>query len=130
MSVPRFWREFGARYNLIGCKCNKCGNIMFPPRELCSKCRAVELEPFQLRGEGEIITYTTTHVPQEGFEHQVPYHLAIIELIDGPRLTTEIIDSKGDDIKIGAKVKSCFRRIGEDGETGLIYYGYKFKIVK
>ncbi|MFH1425060.1 MAG: Zn-ribbon domain-containing OB-fold protein [archaeon] len=130
MSVPRFWREIGARYNLIGNKCNKCGHVMFPPREACSKCKSIQIEPFQLKGEGEIITHTTIHVPQEGFEHQIPYELAIIELVDGPRITAEIVDSNPAHIKIGAKVKSCFRRIGEDGAAGMIYYGYKFKLIK
>jgi uncharacterized OB-fold protein len=28
------------------------------------------------------------------------------------------------------KVENTFRRIQEDGYTGAIYYGYKFKLVK
>ena len=42
-------------------------------------------------------------------------------------LTTQIVDCEIDDVKIGMMLKSVFRKIQEDGEAGLIHYGYKFK---
>jgi len=130
MSVSRFWRRLPARYNLIGTKCKKCSHIMFPPRPACQKCLSIQLADYKLKPEGKIISHTTVHIPQTGFEYEVPYVLAIIELDEGPRLTAEIVEAKEEDIKIGSKVKTCFRRIGEKGKAGMIYYGYKFKLVK
>jgi hypothetical protein len=131
MSIPRFWRSVQSRYNLIGIKCLNCGEVYFPPRNLCPKCRRLsKLEKIKLNGRGEILTYTIIHTAPEGFERQTPYIMAIVKLDDGPKLTTQIVDCELDEVEIGMRVKSVFRRIREDGEAGLIYYGYKFKPIK
>lgn len=84
-----------------------------------------ELESFKFKGTGEIVTYTLIHTAAEGFENQAPYTLAVIKLDEGPQLTSQVI---GDSEKmyIGMRVKSVFRKLGEDGDRGMIYYGTKF----
>lgn len=129
-SVARFWREIPHRYNLIGNKCTICGRVFFPPRESCPYCRRKSLgkmQEIQLSGKGKIITYTIIHSSTEDFEDQVPYPIAIVELDEGPRVTTQIVDCKPEDVKIDMRVESTFRKIQQDGSTGAIYYGYKFK---
>ncbi|MEE9474571.1 MAG: Zn-ribbon domain-containing OB-fold protein [Candidatus Hydrothermarchaeaceae archaeon] len=127
-NIPRFWRNLESRYNLIGTKCLKCEEIYFPPRRFCPKCRRLSrLEKFKLEGKGEIVTYTVIHTPMQGFEEQIPYILAIVKLSDGPMITTQIADCEIGEVEVGMKVKSVFRKIQEDGEAGLIHYGYKFK---
>ena len=131
--VARFWREIPQRYNIIGNKCGSCERIFFPPREACPHCRRKsfgKMEDIKLRGKGEIVTYTIIHVGPEAFKEQVPYPIAIIKLEDGPQITAQIVDCNIDEVKIGMKVENTFRRIQEDGYTGAIYYGYKFKLVK
>ena len=81
----------------------------------------------KLSGKGEVVTFTIIHVAPENFEEQVPYPVAIIKLDEGPHLTAQIVDCPVEDVKIGMRVESTFRRIQEDGYTGAIYYGYKFK---
>ncbi len=128
MSIPRFWRNIQSRYNLIGTKCSNCNEIYFPPRNLCPKCRRMsKIEKFKLQGRGEVVTYTVIHSASEGFDDQTPYIMAIVKLDEGPRLTTQIVDCGLDEIKIGMRVESVFRKIQEDGEAGLIHYGFKFK---
>ena len=80
----------------------------------------------KLSGLGEVVTYTVVRVPPEGFEREAPYVVAIIRLEEGPRITAQIVDCKPKDVKIGTKVKSVFRRVGGEGASGAIYYGYKF----
>ena len=129
-NVARFWREIPQRYNLIGNKCTVCNKVFFPPRESCPKCRRKsigKIVDLNLKGIGEIVSYTIIHVAPEDFEKQVPYPIAIIQLEEGPRVTAQIVDCEIDDVKIGMKVESTFRRIQEDGYIGAIYYGYKFK---
>lgn len=128
--VARFWREIPQRYNLIGNKCGSCARVFFPPRESCPYCRRKsigKMQDLKFSGKGEIVTYTIIHAGPENFKKQVPYPIAIIKLEEGPQLTAQIVDCDIDDVKIGMKVKSTFRRIQEDGYTGAIYYGYKFK---
>ena len=128
--VARFWREIPQRYSLIGNKCSSCNKIFFPPKEACPYCRRKsigKMQELKLFGKGEIITYTIIHVAPEEFEKQVPYIIAIIKLNEGPNITAQIVDCDLDIIKIGMKVEQTFRKIQEDGYTGAIHYGYKFR---
>ena len=130
MGVARFWRKQPARYGLVGGKCSKCSALFFPPREVCRKCKSLHLEPHKFIGKGEVVTYSIIRVGATGFEAMTPYVLAIIKLQEGPQLTSQIVDCEPESVKIGDKVEMVFRRISEDGKTGAIYYGYKFKPAK
>lgn len=128
MSIPRFWRNIKSRYNLIGTRCLNCDSTYFPPRNFCPKCRRrSKLEELKFKGTGEVVTYTIIHSPPEGFDTQAPYIMAIVKLDEGPNLTTQIVDCGLDEIHIGMRVEKVFRKIQEDGDAGLIHYGFKFK---
>ena len=88
-----------------------------------------KLEPYKLKPRGKVISYTVVHVAAEGFEDQVPYVLAIVELEDGPRITAQVTDCGPDEVRIGDEVEIVFRRMGQEGEEGVLYYGYKCKKV-
>jgi len=88
------------------------------------------MQKLKLSGKGEIVTYSIIHVGPEDFEEQVPYPVAVIQLEEGPKITAQIVDCSLDDLHIGMKVESEFRKIQQDGSTGAIYYGYKFRPVK
>lgn len=128
--VSRFWREIQQRYNLMGNNCGSCDRVYFPPREACPYCRREsmgKMKDLKLSGKGEILSYTIIHVGSDDFEEQVPYPVAIIQLDEGPKLTAQIVDCSFEQLHIGMRVESEFRKIQQDGSTGAIYYGYKFK---
>ena len=130
MAIPRFWREIPSRYNLIGTKCGNCGKVDFPPRAVCPVCgrKSVgKMHRLRLGGKGKVVTYTVIHEDPAQFEMQKPYVMAIVEMEEGVRLTSQIIDVKPEDVTIGMKVQSCFRKLGQEGEAGVIHYGYKFQ---
>ncbi len=136
MSVARFWREQQNRYNFVGTKCGSCGRFFFPPREICTDCRRKSLgkmENEKLSGSGKIVSYTIVHDAPDAFKAQVPYMMAIVELDEGPRITGQIVNypqpDNDQDIMIGRKVNSVFRKISADGKSGIIHYGYKFKLI-
>jgi len=130
MAAPRFWREIPNRYNLIGTRCGNCNKIYFPPRYICPSCRRMgKLEPYKLERRGKVVSYTAVHVGASGFEDQVPYLLAIVELKDGPRLTAQITDCNPSEVKIGDEVELIFRRMGEENADGILYYGYKARLI-
>ncbi len=135
MSIARFWRETPRRYNLGGSKCTNCGTTYFPPRSVCPECtrhrQSIEkMIPFQLSGEGEVISYTIVHDPAEGFELQVPYVLALVKTVEGPVLTGQVVDTAPEAVAIGLKVRATFRKLREEGKAGVIHYGYKFAPVE
>jgi uncharacterized protein len=127
MPTPsRYWREIPQRYRLEAAKCKKCGAISFPPRLICPGCKAREFETIILADKGKISTYTIIRVAPQPFVDQAPYAVGIVELDDGVRLTGQIVDFNFEDLKTGARVKIEFRKIYQEGEAGVIYYGYKF----
>jgi uncharacterized OB-fold protein len=124
--APRFWRSIPQRYNLLGTHCNSCDEYYFPPRNVCPNCRRdAHMEEHTFKGTGTIITCTTIYNATEDFERLTPYHLAIIQLDEGPRVTGQIVSSP-EGVKIGMRVRPVFRILGKEGDRGIIYYGTKF----
>ncbi len=129
-SLPLVWRRIPERYNLIGCKCETCGTPYFPDRKICPKCRRKgRLVKQHMPKTGKIFSFTRVHSAPSGFEHESPYWLGIVELENGVKLLTQIVDSPEEKVVIGAPVTMVFRRIYADATEGIIAYGYKFKTV-
>jgi len=127
--IVRACRHIPQRYSLIGSECSHCGKVFFPKRVLCPECRRKgELKDIQLKGNGKIHTYSVINTPTEEFKTIAPYVVAIVELEEGAKLTTQIVDCNPDDVEIGNEVEMVFRKIKEEGEDGVISYGYKFRL--
>ncbi len=127
MDVPRNWRLREQRYRLEGNECEACGARYFPPREICKVCRSRSLAPHPLRGEGILASYTVIYQAPAGFESQVPYAVGLVDLVEGPRITAMLSDVNADELRIGLPVEMVIRKLTEDGESGPIHYGYKFR---
>jgi uncharacterized OB-fold protein len=125
MPSPRYWREIPQRYRLEANKCVKCGKVLFPPRLICPNCGAKEFEKLRLSDEGKIVTFTVIRVAPEQFANQIPYVVAVVELTDGARITTQVVDCQPEDVEIDKPVRLVFRKIQEEGKTGILCYGYK-----
>jgi uncharacterized protein len=129
MATARFWRENPSRYNLKAVRCNNCGRVFFPPRGVCSVCHRKsigKMECLNLKGEGEVFSFTVVHEAPSQFEILKPYVVVMVKMDEGVMLTSQLIDSDPKGVKIGMRVKATLRRLGEDGPSGVIYYGYKF----
>ena len=128
-ALPLVWREIPERYNLIGSVCGNCKHEFFPQRVICPNCRRRgQLTAKKMPDEGKIYSFTEVHSAAKGFENETPYTLALVELGNGVKILTQIVDSPAEKIKIGAKAKAVFRKIFADGEEGVIAYGFKFQI--
>lgn len=84
-------------------------------------------ERFQFSGKGEVYSYTVMYDAPEGFEKYAPYAVALIKLDEGPLITAQLTDVDFKDIYIGMKVEMVTRKLREEGDTGVIIYGYKFR---
>ncbi len=128
-SVSAPWRNYKARYCLIGKKCEDCGALYFPPATFCKKCGSTNLKDYKFSGKGNIFSYTIIRTPPAGFEKRNSYPIAIIELEEGPKILGEVICDEYDSLKIGKKVRAVFRKIFEDGEKGIIHYALKWELI-
>ena len=125
------WRRIPERYRLTGSACENCKTNYFPTRKLCPKCRRKgKIVMKQFSGKGKIYSFTEVTAGPAGFELEVPYLLAIVELDEGPRLTAQVVGVGEKDVKIGDRLEMIFRKIMEDSPEGLIHYGYKFRLLK
>lgn len=129
-SLPLHWRKYPERYRLEGNMNVETGQEFFPARVVDPGAgRKGKLEPKEMPREGKILSWTEVFVGPQGFESETPYFLAIVELTNGVRLLTQIVDSEAEKIRTGAKVKKVFRKISDTEAEGHIAYGYKFKVI-
>lgn len=127
MEISRHWRLQQERYSLIGEVCPHCEIKIFPKRDVCPNCAGEAKTLFQFSGKGEIYSYTTVHDAPEGYESNAPYTVAIVKLIEGPMITAQITDVDNDKVSIGMPVEMVTRKLREDGDRGIIVYGFKFR---
>ena len=125
MPSPRYWREVPHRFRLEALKCEECGKILFPRRRICPTCRATEFSTVKLTEAGKVLTYTVIHTAPDDFATQTPYVVAVIETPEGARLTAQVVDCQPEAVTIGADVNIMFRKLREEGKSGILCYGYK-----
>jgi uncharacterized protein len=74
-------------------RCAVCGNAWLPPREDCPRCLASSWEWERASGSGKLVTWVVYHrAYHPAFESRLPYNVAVVELDEGPRLVTNIVD--------------------------------------
>ncbi len=127
MPTPsRYWREIPQRYRFEANQCPKCQMKFFPPRLICPECGNQELEEARIAETGKLLTFTIIRVPPHQYVDQAPFAVGIAELDDGVKLTAQIVDCDFEDLKIGMRLKLEFRKVFQEGESGILCYGYKF----
>jgi uncharacterized OB-fold protein len=126
----RYWRETPQRYRYEATRCTGCGRTFFPPRNVCSRCRGRTFEKTTLPREGVLETFTVIRVAPKGFTDQVPYGVGIVSLPGGVKVTAQVVDCDPETLAIGDRLRLEFRRVRQDGESGILCYGYKFVPVR
>jgi len=127
MEISRHWRLQQQRYGLVGEVCPHCEEKIFPPRDVCPNCAQEAKTPYVFSGKGEVYSYTTIYDPPEGYEGNAPYTVALIKLEEGPLVTAQLTDVDNGKVEIGTPVEMVTRKLREDGERGMLVYGYKFR---
>jgi len=71
-------------------RCDECRHVYFPPRPFCPSCGSRSVTVFKASGRGKLHSYVIHHRPTPGFTP--PYAIAVVELQEGPRMMTNIVD--------------------------------------
>ena len=107
------WREALTRGELQLQYCPRCHTHQHYPRQVCANCWHDALEWRVASGEGQVYSYTIARVPTApALADKVPYVIAIVELAEGPRVTSNIIDCAPDTVCIGMTVQAVFAHDG------------------
>ncbi len=107
---------------LMGSRCKECGYQTFPPRADCPKCLSADYEFHEYGGEGTLYTYTQLDAAPTGFDAEVPYTIAVVELEEGGRALGWFGDTiRAEEIQIGMPVQ-LVPRVFEDTEDIRVYY--------
>ena len=84
--------DYAARGELRIPKCQDCGLAFFYPRTACPECSSENLEWMLCSGRARLHTYLINTRPAPGFEEDAPYAVAVVELEEGPRMMTNIVE--------------------------------------
>lgn len=109
-----YW-EACRRHELYVQQCRACLTRRHYPRAVCPKCLSSDTEWLRCAGTGTVYTFTVTHQNQApGFRDEVPYVLAYVELDEGPRLLTNIVQCPVDAVHIGQRVTVVFEDVSDE----------------
>lgn len=111
-----FW-EGAKAGKLMLPRCMDCNRVHWYPRLICPFCHSMALEWVEASGEGRIHTFAVQHRAFGGWEKEVPYVTAFIDLAEGDRMLTVLrgVDAtRPESIKIGAKARVEFEPANED----------------
>jgi uncharacterized OB-fold protein len=114
---PIIWDNMGYweginRHELVFQRCKECGTWRHPPRPVCPKCRSFEKEWAPSTGKGTVYSCVTyQESPHPGFK--APYSVVLVEMEEGVRLVSNMVDIKSEEISIGMPVEVVFEDIAE-----------------
>jgi uncharacterized OB-fold protein len=109
----RFFWTSGADGQLRFQRCSGCRTFIHPPAPRCPFCLTDTLVPEPVSGRARVESFTVNEqqwIP--GSEHYVIAWVSIIEQPD-VRLTTNLIDTAEDEVRIGQEVEVVFEEHGE-----------------
>ena len=106
-----FWDGVAAAVLRIQ-RCLQCRRHVFYPRALCPYCMG-SLEWVDAVGTGTIHSYTVVHrAPAEEYRAEVPYAVVLVDLDEGVRMMSRLVDCDPSEVRIGAAVEVQFRELG------------------
>ena len=113
LETAPYWEGTKAGKVLIK-KCRSCGRAYFYPRNHCPTCWSTDTEWVESTGRGTVYTFTVVYQNDlPPFRDRVPYVVAIVELDEGPRIETNIVECPFDELQVGMRVAVTFEDEGE-----------------
>jgi uncharacterized protein len=97
--------------------CDVCGRWVYYPRSRCPGCLSDRLTWTTVDARGTVYTFTVAEqATAPPFADEVPQLLALVELTEGVRVSTTLVDVEADAIRVGLPVAPVFDH-GDDGIT-------------
>ena len=108
-----FWWEGVQAGKLLIQRCGGCGTLRHPPRPMCPRCQSLEWDTVEASGRGTVYSFVVSHHPQvPSFDY--PLTIGLIELEEGTRLVSNVIDVDPADVHVGMPVEVVFEAVDDD----------------
>jgi len=102
-----FW-DATAENRLVLPKCTSCQTVIWYPRTFCPECHTEGVEWIDASGKGTVYSFAITMRGDGPWREVAPYVLAYVELDEGPRLLTNIVDCEPSEVSVGQRVEVVF----------------------
>lgn len=107
-----FWEATGHR-RLVLPRCDDCGTFIWYPRAVCPACHSTATTWVECSGRGRVYSFTTTRRTAGRWGEVTPYVLAYVELDEGPRIMTNVVECDPAEVRIDLPVEVRFDDTGE-----------------
>ena len=96
-------------------RCAACRQHYFYPRPFCPRCGSADVAWVPVSGRARRHSYVISHRPAPGFEAEVPYAIAVVELEEGPRLMTNIVgvENTPERLELDMELEVVFQERGD-----------------
>lgn len=95
-------------------RCASCKRFRYPPRSLCPHCHSVEAAWRAISGRGRVyVSLVMCRSYGPAWDRDVPYNISMIELEEGVRIWSNVIDCSPDEVKIGDLVTITYDDVTE-----------------
>jgi uncharacterized protein len=92
--------------------CDRCQQYQFYPRLYCMQCGAENPRWVEASGRGVIYSYTIIQQNKSPeFANDTPYNVAIVQLEEGPRMLSNIVDIVPAELRVELPVIVVFDRV-------------------
>lgn len=112
------FHAFCSRGELRFQRCRACDAWRHVPRELCSECGSTAFEWAASSGRGRVFTWTVVErALHPAFSSETPYAPVVIDMDEGVRIVSQIVDCAPDELAIDMPVEVTFEQAHDDGVT-------------
>jgi hypothetical protein len=105
------WWEAAREHRLVAQQCGSCGALRHPPGPICPECSATGADWVELSGRGTVYTFTVVH--QQFVPADVPYVVIAVDLEEGVRLVSNLVDADPAEVRIGMPVEVVWEDMGQ-----------------
>ncbi len=107
-----FW-DGTAEGRLVLPHCDRCAFVIWYPRSFCPECGSSEVTWKDVSGLGTIYSFSITRKGQGEYRNATPYVLAYVQLDEGPRVLTNVVEEDPDALEVGQRVRVVFHDTGQ-----------------
>lgn len=110
-----FWKGLHKEGKLLLQHCRKCGHIQYYQQGYCRQCGAEDLEHRPASGRGKVYSFSVVYrAPGPAFKGDTPYAVVLVQLDEGPRMISSMVDCDPEKVAFDMPVQLVCRKAADD----------------